>query len=178
MAKTKIIVSIPDENILSRIYVIRGEKVMLDCDLAELYGVETKVLKQQVKRNIDRFPEDFMFQLSKEEFSDLRSQFVTSSWGGSRYAPFAFTEQGVSRLSSVLNSERAIKTNIQIIRLFTKMRKLILSQKHLYDKIVNIEKRVDLHDGQISGLFELIEKSQETNPEPRKKIGFKRTGEE
>lgn len=178
MAKTKVAVSIPDENILSRIYVIRGEKVMLDSDLAELYGVETKVLKQQVKRNINRFPDDFMFQLSKDEFTDLRSQFVTSSWGGLRYSPFAFTEQGVSMLSSVLNSERAIKTNIQIIRLFTKMRKLILSQKHLYDKIVNIENRVDLHAGQITGLFELIEKSQEMKPEPRKKIGFKRTGEE
>ncbi len=178
MAKAKVAISIPDENILSRIYVIRGEKVMLDRDLAELYGVETKILKQQVKRNIDRFPDDFMFQLSKDEFTDLRSQFVTSSWGGLRYSPFAFTEQGVSMLSCVLNSERAIKTNIQIIRLFTKMRKLILSQKHLYDKIVNIEKRVDLHDGQITGLFELIEKSQEVKPSPRKKIGFKRTGEE
>ncbi len=178
MAKIKVAVTIPDENILSRIYVIRGEKVMLDRDLAELYGVETRVLIQSVKRNIMRFPNDFMFQLSKDEFEDLISQFVTSSWGGTRKLPFAFTEQGVSMLSSILNSERAIKTNIQIIRLFTKMRKLILSQKHLYDKIVNIEKRVDLHDGQITGLFELIEKSQEIKPEPRKKIGFKRTGEE
>ncbi len=178
MAKIKVAVTIPDENILSRIYVIRGEKVMLDRDLAELYGVETRVLIQSVKRNIMRFPNDCMFQLSKDEFEDLISQFVTSSWGGTRKLPFAFTEQGVSMLSSILNSERAIKTNIQIIRLFTKMRKLILSQKHLYDKIVNIEKRVDLHDGQITGLFELIEKSQEIKPEPRKKIGFKRTGEE
>ncbi len=178
MAKTKIAISIPDENILSRIYVIRGEKVMLDRDLAELYGVETKRLIQSVKRNTLRFPGDFMFQLSKDEFENLMSQFVTSSWGGTRKSPFAFTEQGVSMLSSVLNSERAIKTNIQIIRLFTKMRNLILSQKHLYEKIVNIEKRVDLHDGQITGLFELIEKSQEIKPEPRKKIGFKRTGEE
>ena len=181
MVKTKMAISIPDENILSRIYVIRGEKVMLDRDLAELYGVETRVFKQQVKRNLARFPEDFMFQLTKEEFEDWRSQFVTSNSGdkmGLRYAPLAFTELCVSMLSSVLNSERAIKTNIQIIRLFTKMRKLILSQKHLYDKIVNIEKRVDIHDGQISGLFELIEKSQEMIPEPRKKIGFKRRGEE
>jgi len=178
MAKRKVTVLISDENILSRIYVIRGEKVMLDRDLAELYGVETKVFNQQVKRNLNRFPEDFMFQLSKDEFGILKSQFVTSSWGGTRKLPFAFSEQGVAMLSSVLNSERAIKTNIQIIRLFTKMRKLILSQKHLYDKIVNIEKRVDIHDGQITGLFELIEKSQEIKPAPRKKIGFKRTDEE
>jgi len=180
MGKVKATVSIPDENILSRIYVIRGEKVMLDRDLAELYDVNTKVLKQQVKRNINRFPKDFMFQLSKNEFEDWRSQFVTSNSDrmGLRHTPFAFTEQGVAMLSSILNSERAINTNIQIIRLFTKMRKLILSQKHLYDKIVNIEKRVDIQDGQISGLFELIEKSQEMKPEPRKKIGFKIKGEE
>lgn len=99
---------IPSERILSKIYLIRGMKVMLDKDLAELYDVETKRLKEQVKRNIERFPEDFMFELTKNEFDNLRSQFATSSWGGIRYMPMAFTEQGVAMLSSVLNSERAI----------------------------------------------------------------------
>ena len=105
---------VPVERIASKIYMIRQVKVMLDRDLAELYGVETKVLKQAVKRNMKRFPSDFMFELSKEEFTNLRSQIVTSSWGGSRYTPMAFTEQGVAMLSSVLNNDRAIAVNIQI----------------------------------------------------------------
>jgi hypothetical protein len=113
---------VPIERITSKIYLIRGMKVMLDRDLAELYDVETKVLKQAVRRNIDRFPEDFMFELSKEEFKNLRSQFVTSSWGGVRYRPYAFTEQGVAMLSSVLKSERGIRVNIQIMRAFIKLR--------------------------------------------------------
>ena len=105
-------VSLSDESVTSKIYVIREHKVMLDKDLAELYGVETKVLKQQVKRNIDRFPEDFMFELANDEFTNLRSQFVTSSWGGIRYNPMAFTEQGVVILPSVLKSERAINATL------------------------------------------------------------------
>ena len=104
----KEIVTIPNERIVSRIFLIRGKKVMMDQDLAELYNVKTKVLIQAIKRNIGRFPMDFMFQLTKDEFMDLRSQFVTSSWGGRRYSPYVFTEQGVAMLSSVLNSERAI----------------------------------------------------------------------
>jgi len=110
---------VPIERIEAKILLIRGQKIMLDKDLAELYGVETKVLIQAVKRNIERFPEDFMFQLTKEEFEILRSQFVTSSWGGRRYLPYAFTEHGILMLSSVLNSERAILVNIQIMRTFT-----------------------------------------------------------
>ena len=117
-------VTIPTETLMNKIYVIRGVKVMLDTDLAELYGVETKVLNQSVKRNSKRFPEDFMFQLSTPEFEILKSQFVTSSWGGARKLPFAFTEQGVAMLSGILNSDRAITVNIQIMRIFTNMRKL------------------------------------------------------
>jgi len=114
--------AIPDEVIMNKIYLIRGQKVMLDSDLAELYNVRTKVLNQAVKRNFRRFPADFMFQLLEKEYENLRSQYVTSSWGGRRGYPFVFTEQGVAMLSSVLNSERAILVNIHIIRVFTRMR--------------------------------------------------------
>jgi hypothetical protein len=113
------------EIIKSRIYEIRGQKVMLDFDLSGMYGIETKALKQAVRRNIERFPDDFMFELTKDEFVILRSQFVTSSWGGSRYQPFAFTEQGVAMLSSVLHSKQAIEINIRIMRTFAAMRQLI-----------------------------------------------------
>ena len=119
---------VAEEAIVSKIYLIRGQKVMIDRDLSELYGVETKQLKRQVRRNIDRFPEDFMFELSDEEFQEWRSQFGTSNEGdkmGLRYAPYVFTEQGVAMLSSVLNSERAIKVNIQIMRVYTKMREML-----------------------------------------------------
>ena len=109
---------IPDEIIINKIYFIRGQKVMLDSDLAELYGVETKQLKRQVRRNLNRFPKDYMFELSIQEIENLRSQFGTTSWGGSRYIPMVFTEQGVAMLSSVLNSNRAIEMNIHIIRIF------------------------------------------------------------
>ena len=126
---------VPDQVVMSKIYLIRDQKVMLDMDLAELYQVETKQLKRQVRRNIDRFPKDFMFELTKEEFTILRSQFGTSSWGGVRYAPMAFTEQGVAMLSSVLNSKTAIRVNIQIIRIFTKMRELILSHKDILTEV-------------------------------------------
>jgi len=117
-------ISLPDEIVMRKIYLIRDLKVMIDRDLAELYGVETKKLKQAVKRNIERFPNDFMFELNQEEFENLRSQFVTSIWGGARYKPMAFTEQGVAMLSSVLNSKRAIAINIKIIRIYNKLRQL------------------------------------------------------
>ena len=126
-------VSIPEEVIVSKIYLIRGHKVMLDRDLAELYGVETRRLKEQVRRNKDRFPEDFMFEMSKEELKDWRSQFATSNREvmGLRVPPFAFTEHGVLMLSSVLNSEQAIKTNIQIMRIYTKMRQMLITHQDL-----------------------------------------------
>ncbi|MGZ3900657.1 MAG: ORF6N domain-containing protein, partial [Bacteroidia bacterium] len=115
MNKKETSLIVPDEIIMSKIYYIRGHKVMLDRDLAELYGVETKTFNQAVKRNLKRFPPDFMFELSEKEWQDLRSQIVTSSWGGTRYAPNAFTEQGVAMLASILNSDKAININIQIV---------------------------------------------------------------
>ena len=126
---------IPDENIINIIYLIRGIKVMLDRDLSELYGVETKHLKRQVRRNIARFPEDFMFEINEEELQNLRCQFGSSSWGGTRYEPMAFTEQGVAMLSSVLNSNRAIEVNIRIIRIFTRLREMLLAHKDILLKL-------------------------------------------
>jgi len=146
---------LPDEVVMSKIYVIRDVKVMLDRDLAELYGVETKYLKRQVKRNIIRFPEDFMFKLNKQEFKEWRSQFVTSNEDkmGLRYAPFAFTEDGVAQLSTVLGSERAIKVNIQIIRLFGKMRKMMLTHKDILQKLEQLERNDIEHDKKIQLIF-------------------------
>ena len=167
---------IPDEVILSKIYFIRELKVMIDSDLAELYGVETKVLKQQVKRNIDRFPEDFMFELTNEEFTNLRSQNVTSSWGGVRYLPMVFTEQGVAMLSSVLRSKQAIRVNIQIMRIFTKVRQLLADNLSVKLEIEEIKKKLVTQDKNIELVFnyldELMEKQE--NPKPQKQIGFKR----
>lgn len=164
---------ISQEVITSKIYLIREKKVMLDRDLAALYQVETKVLKQQVRRNLDRFPEDFMFELTKDEFDNLRSHFVTSSWGGQRYLPFAFTEQGVAMLSSVLNSDIAIKVNIQIIRTFTKIRETLSTHKDILLKLEKIERRVDNHDENISALFSYLKALIKENDTPRRLIGFK-----
>jgi len=149
---------------------------MVDRDLAELYQVETKVLKQSVKRNLNRFPEDFMFELTKDEFENLRSQIVTSSWGGSRYLPMVFTEQGVAMLSSVLNSNRAIAVNIKIIRIFTKMRAVVSDHLSLRLEIEDIKKKMNNHDKNIELVFsyldELIEKKE--NPTEISKIGYKK----
>ena len=131
---------IPPEAVINKIYVFRDVKVMLDRDLAELYGVETRRLNEQVKRNINRFPLDFMFQLDKKEFENLISQNATSNQGGVRKLPYVFTEQGVSMLSSVLNSERAINVNIQIMRTFTKLRQMLSSHEDLRKKIESMEK--------------------------------------
>ena len=162
---------IPQEIIEKKIYLIRRQKVMLDADLAELYDVQTKVFLQAVKRNIDRFPKDFMFQLTKEEFSNLRSQFVTSSWGGRRYLPYAFTEQGVAMLSSVLNSKRAIHINITIMRIFIRLRNLLISNTSLARKLKALEKK---YDSQFSIVFDAIRQLM-TPPEPKKRmIGFRR----
>ncbi|SEG05561.1 ORF6N domain-containing protein [Flavobacterium urumqiense] len=141
---SKVIV-IPDDIISSKIYLIRNQKVMLDKDLAELYVVETKQLKRQVRRNMERFPEDFMFELSQQEFDNLRSQFGTSNWGGTRYVPMAFTEQGVAMLSSVLNSSTAIKVNIQIIRVFTKIREMLTDTLSMKLEIEEIKKKLSNH---------------------------------
>ena len=160
---------IPIENITGLIYLIRGKKVMLDQNLAELYGVETKRLKEQVRRNIERFPEDFMFELSKKEYENLRSQFATSSWGGTRYAPMAFTEHGVLMISSVLKSDKAIQVNIQIMRAFTKLRHLILDNVELRREIENL--RADT-DGKFRIIFETLDQLLTVESKPKKKIGF------
>lgn len=171
------IVIVPEEVISSKIYLIRGEKVMLDRDLAELYEVETRRLNEQVKRNINRFPKDFMFQLTELEFENLKSQFATSSWGGSRKLPNAFTEHGVLMLSSVLNSDKAINVNIQIMRIFTKVRQIITDNLSVKLDIEEIKKKLANHDKNIELVFnyldELIEKQDK--PKPRKKIGYKQS---
>ena len=164
-------ISVPIEKITGKIYLIHGQKVMLDRDLAELYGVQTKVLKQAVRRNIGRFPPDFMFELTNEEFKDWRSQFVTSKSDkmGLRYNPMAFTEQGVAMLSSVLNSERAILVNIEIVRAFTRLRNMLVTHKDLKRKIEAMEKK---YDEQFRIVFEAITQLIEEDEKPKKKIGY------
>ena len=173
MAKKIQALRIVEEKIVNKIYLIRGIKVMLDFELSELYETETKQLKRQVRRNIERFPDDFMFELTLEEFSDLRSQFGTSSWGGSRYTPMAFTEQGVAMLSSVLNSSTAIKVNIQIIRVFTRMKEMLLTNKDILLKLEQLENKVSQHDENIQMIFEALKQLINPPQEPRKRIGFK-----
>jgi hypothetical protein len=170
MEKTKSLV--PTEVIVTKIVFLRGEKVLLDRDLADLYGVETKQLKRAVRRKIKRFPEDFMFELSKEEWENLRCHFGTSSWGGTRYAPMAFTEQGVAMLSSVLNSDRAIEVNIAIMRAFVQLRKMIASNEELARKLKELEKRLEKHDEDIGLIFEAIHQLMSPPDKPTKKIVF------
>lgn len=162
---------IPTERVINKIFLIRGSKVMVDKDLAELYEVETKSFTRTIKRNIDRFPSDFMFQLNKKEFENLRSHFGTSSWGGRRYLPYVFTEQGVAMLSSVLNSDRAIQVNIQIIRTFTKLRELLSTNKELRIKVENMEKK---YDTKLSQVFEILKQLIKQEALPKKQIGFKK----
>ena len=164
---------LPDETIINKIYFVRGQKVMLDNDLAELYQVETKQLKRQVKRNIDRFPEDFMFELTAEENENLKSQIGTSSWGGSRYLPMAFTEQGVSMLSGVLNSTVAIQVHIQIIRIFTKMRELLLTNKDIVLKLEKMETDVKENKHDIAVIFKALKQLLDPPKLKRKRIGFR-----
>ena len=170
---------IPDEIVMQKIYRIRGKNVMLDQDLAELYNVKTKRLNEQVKRNISRFPDDFLFQLNKEEFNNLKSQFATSSWGGRRTPPLAFTDYGILMLSSILNSDRAIKVNIQIIRIFAKMRGMLMAHKDVLFQLEKIQKKLADHDNNILLIFEYIkrieiEKKHNIEHQNRKKIGYKR----
>ena len=163
---------ISEDLVLTRIFHFRKKKVMLDFHLAELYGVKTKVLKQAVRRNLDRFPEDFMFELNDAEFDDLRSQLVTSNAGGHRYNPMAFTEHGVLMLSSVLRSERAVQMNIQIMRIFTKMKETLMERQELIRKIEQIERKVLDQDGHIKVLFDHL-KQFVVQTKPRRRIGFK-----
>ncbi len=162
-----------EEFIANKIHIIRDQKVILDTDLAELYGVETKALKQQVRRNIERFPEDFMFELTREEFNDLRSQFVTSSWGGSRYLPMAFTEQGVAMISGILRSPVAIQVNIQIMRVFVKMRNLITKYIELRKKIEALENNALEQNEKIINIYEIIKELIEPRYKNRKPIGYR-----
>ena len=168
-------VTIPEEIITSKIFLIRGQKVMLDRDLAELYQVETKRLKEAVRRNMDRFPEGFMFEMSKEELNNWRSQFATSNPTdkmGLRHAPFCFSEYGILMLSSVLNSERAIQVSIQIIEMFVKMRKMLQDNSDLFLRMEKLERNVGKHNMQIAQVFQLIKKFIKEDL-PRKQIGFK-----
>ena len=170
---------IPDEFIASKIFVIRNKKVMLDEDLAELYDVETKRLNEQIKRNIARFPEDFMFQLSQKEFDNLKSQIATSSWGGRRKLPYAFTEQGVAMLSGVLHSERAIKVNIHIMRVFSQMRAMLASHKEILYKLEELERKDIEQDDKILLILEYIKqlekaRQNEQDFKDRPRIGYKK----
>jgi hypothetical protein len=166
---------IPDEIIMNKIFYIRDQKVMLDSDLAELYGVETRRLNEQVARNIDRFPEDFMFRLTEKEFESLLSQIATSKRGGRRTLPYVFTEHGVLMLSSVLNSQQAIQVNIQVMRIFTRIRQMFIDNTELHLEIEKIKTKLDNHSKNMEVVFryldELLEKKEE--PRPRKRIGFK-----
>lgn len=170
----------------NRIHNLRGQRVMLDFDLASLYQIETKRLKEAVRRNSKRFPNDFMFQLTKEEYNNLRSQFATSSWGGTRYMPFAFTEHGVAMLAAVLNSDKAIDMNIMIIRAFIALKQLAIEQKdfmqQLQDVRMELHQRIDVHDAQLNQIYEAIENMLDEKAEKkiieeewknRNQIGFK-----
>jgi hypothetical protein len=157
------------ESITSRIYMIRGFKVMLDRDLAKLYGVETKQLKRAVKRNVDRFPPDFMFILTNQEVRNLRCQIGTSNRGGTRYQPMAFTEQGVAMLSTVLNSKSAIQVNIQIMRIFSQFRQMLSGHEDLKKKIEAMEEK---YDEKFKIVFEAIKQLLTEEEKPKKRIGF------
>lgn len=165
---------VPVQRIEQAILLVRGQKVMLDADLAALYGVRTKALVQAVKRNLGRFPEDFMFQLTNQELKNLRSQSVTSSrWGGRRYPPYAFTEQGVAMLSSVLKSQRAVWVNIEIMRAFVRLRRMLASHANLQRRLDELEKK---YDEKFRAVFDAIRQLMKP-PEPKRgRIGFSTQG--
>lgn len=178
MSKKEIQLLLHEQKILNKIYVVRGEKIMLDRDLAELYGTETKVLKQAVKRNIVRFPKDFMFEMTANEFKKWKegAGLSRADKQGLRYVPFCFTEQGLTMLSCILNSKTAIEVNIRIVRVFVKMREYALTNKEILLQLARLEKEVKGNSHDIENIFmvlkELIEKQQKPSP-PRNKIGFK-----
>lgn len=164
--------SLTTEEIASAIFFLRGQRVMLDCDLARLYGVPTKSLLQSVKRNSERFPADFMYPLTRKEVAILRSQFVTSSWGGRRYLPYAFTEQGVAMLSSVLKSRQAIEVNIRIMRTFVRFKAFLLAHKELAKKLDKLSSKIEKHDEEIESIFSAIRRLMQFPEKPRRMIGF------
>ena len=172
-------VSIPEEVLMDKIYIIRGLKVMLDRDLGELYEVETKRLKESVRRNIERFPEDFMFELSEEEYNYFKENIITGGRGQHpKYLPYAFTEHGVLMLASVLNSGRAAQINIQVVRVFIKMREMLLENRSIHNQLEMIQEKLAEHDEKIILLFEYLkqldrEKQQMTDQHKRKRIGYK-----
>ena len=178
MKRKELQVMLEEQKILNRIFIVRGQRVMLDKDLAEMYGVETKRLNEQVKRNLKRFPKDFMFPLTTREFNNLKSQNATASWGGRRTLPRVFTEQGVAMLSSVLNSDTAIEVNIRIIRVFSRLREYALTHKEILKQLAIMEKEVKGNSRDIENIFmvlkDLIEK--QGSPAPRNRIGFKQSG--
>lgn len=170
---------ISEETISDKIYFIRNQKVMIDRDLATLYGIETKRLKEQVKRNLSRFPEDFMFELTETEYNSLRSQIATLKKGRGqhqKYLPSVFTEHGVLMLSSVLNSDKAIQTNIQIMRIFTKVRQMLLDTTEIRLDIAQIQKKLENHDKNIELVFSYLDEltEKEEHKKPRTKIGYKK----
>jgi len=172
MTAKQVLPIIPENTVINKIYELRGLKVMLDSDLAALYGVETKRLNEQVSRNQDRFPKDFMFQLTDEEWSNLKSQIATSSWGGRRKLPFVFSEHGILMLSSVLNSKQAIQVNIQIVRIFTRIRKFIVDSGELKLEIEAIKQKVSNQDKNIELVFTYLDKLIDKKTGPRKRIGY------
>lgn len=174
----KNIIMLPDEVIMNKIYLIRGKQVMVDKDLAELYETETKVLKQAVRRNVDIFPEHFMFELTEEEFKNLRSQTVTSTWGGQRYLPFVFTEHGILQLANVIRSPRARKMSVRIIEVFIKMHEMLQTHKELFQKLSDLEMKFAEHDNKILVIFEYLKqlekaKQEELEQKNRPRIGYK-----
>ena len=179
MAKKKTDIAIPDEIIMNKILIIRGKKVMIDTDLAELYGVTTKRLNEQVKRNIKRFPEDFMFQLTQQEKESLIEHIVhLNKLKFSPNLPFVFTEHGAVMLASVLNSERAIEVNIQIVRIFTQIREMLLTNKDILLKLEQLENNVTRHNKEIQYIFEALKQLLNPTAEPRKRIGYRTRDEE
>jgi hypothetical protein len=175
MAKRKSKTNVPAEKIESCIHVVRGKRVMLDADLAELYEVTTSALNQAVKRNAERFPEDFAFQLTQQEFTALISQIVTSNTGrgGRRKRPWAFTEHGIAMLSSVLRSSKAVQVNIEIMRAFVRLRRLLATPGELVEQLTRLAQTVQLHDEQITGIIQVLRQMMEKPPAPpKRKIGF------
>ena len=168
--------NLTDDTVINKIYLIRNEKVMLDSDLAELYGVETKRLNEQVKRNIDRFPEDFMFRLTESEFKNLKSQFAISNWGGRRKLPKVFTEHGAIMLASVLNSDTAVQASIFVVRAFIKLREFVLMSKEISKKLEEFEsktdKKLEEHDKMFQVVFDTLKKVLIQESKPKNPIGF------
>jgi len=164
----------PSEEFISQIYFVRGQRVMLDMDLAAVYGTETKYIKRAVKRNLDRFPGEFMFELTKEEMSNLRFQFGTSSWGGSRYLPYAFTEHGAVMLASVLNTPAAVQASIYVVKAFVQMRNMAAMYQELEQRLSELEAQFGEQGEKIEGILEVIRQFIRVGGGQRRPIGFKR----